>query len=59
VIDLMAGLRALNDARDQRIRDAADPGCRICKGRGTTANYIAPSKVAHPPCRCTGISECE
>ena len=57
--DLMTDLRKLNDERDKRIREAADPDCRICKGKGTSANYIAPGKVAYPACRCTGIPGCE
>lgn len=57
--DPMANLRALNDARDKRIREAADPDCKLCKGRGKTSGHIAGDKYASYPCRCTGIPECE
>jgi hypothetical protein len=55
--DLMTDLRKLNDERDKRIREAADPDCHICKGRGKTRGHIAADKYASYPCRCTGIPE--
>lgn len=39
------------------LRAVADPDCRICKGKGTTQGYIAPSKTATYACPCTGQAD--
>jgi hypothetical protein len=57
--DPLAGLREAAHKREARIKAAADPECSLCRGRGFTYGYIAPSKTASYPCRCTGIPEVE
>lgn len=39
------------------LRAVADPECPICKGKGTTKGYIAPSKTATYACPCTGQAD--
>ena len=39
------------------LKAVADPDCRVCRGRGTTTGYIAPSKTATYACHCTGQAD--
>jgi hypothetical protein len=52
--DLIESLRESIAAHYAQVAIAADSECRICRGRGWTGGYIAPSKEAQYPCVCTG-----
>lgn len=46
--------REANDQRAQRLRDKAEPDCRICRGRGQVSMHVAGDKYGASPCPCTG-----
>jgi hypothetical protein len=54
---LYDSLREADAARWAEIRAKADPECRICRGRGSTQGYVAPSKSATYACPCTGMAD--
>jgi hypothetical protein len=43
--------------RDERLREAADPDCRICHGTGQSKGYVGPGKTAVYACPCTGMAD--
>jgi hypothetical protein len=55
--DWADAMRENISAQSRERRAKADPECRICRGRGETSGYIAPSKSAVYACPCTGMAD--
>lgn len=50
--DFLDGIRESAQAQHDAWKAAADPDCKLCRGRGTTTGWVAQGYVTYPCSWC-------